>query len=146
VNHQRHIIREAIVAALAAAGTSAASRVYDCPTDVRTVFPSLVVEDLAEQQEANTLPGGGSRLIERTLLIEVTAEIQQNTAPARARDQLLADVERVIGGLSIAGVKSIVPTSFAPDRNGSGERPIFVGRQRFDVLYITTQADPASMY
>lgn len=146
MNHQRHIIREAIVAALAAAGTAAGARVYDCPTDVRTVFPALVVEDLAEQQSANTLPGGGSRLIERMLMIEVTAEIQQTATPARVRDQLLADVERVIGGLSIAGVKSIVPTSFAPDRDGSGERPIFVGRQRFDVFYVTTQADPASMY
>ena len=146
MNHQRQVIREAIVAALVSAGTVAGARVYDNPTDTRTSFPALTVEDLGEQQQANTMPGGGARPIERMLMIEVTAEIQQTATPARVRDQLLADVERVIGGLSIAGVKSIVPTSFAPDRDGSGERPIFVGRQRFDVFYVTTQADPASMY
>jgi hypothetical protein len=143
VNHQRHIIREAIVAALAAGSTPAGARVYDCPTDVRTTFPALVVEDLAEQQSATTLPGGATRIIERMLMIEVTAEIQQTATPARARDQLLADVERVIGGLVIAGVKSIVPTNFAQDRDGAGERPIFVGRQRFEVTYCTPQGDPS---
>jgi len=146
VNHQRHVIREAIVAALVAAGTAAGARVYDNPTDVRVAFPALTVEDIGEQQSANTFPGGGARPIERMLMIEVTAEVQQNATPGRTRDQLLADVESVLGGLLIAGVKSIVPTSFQADRSGSGERPIFIGRQRFDVYYVTPQANPAAMY
>jgi hypothetical protein len=33
-----------------------------------------------------------------------------------------------------------------PDRDGSGERPIVIGRQRFEVMYMTTQGNPAAMY
>jgi hypothetical protein len=146
VNHQRHVIREAIVALLAAGGTSAGARVYDTPTDVRTTFPALVVEDLGEDQRANTLPGGSGRPIERRLALEVTAELQQTANFARARDQLLADVEALLAAAVIAGVKWIVPTGFAPDRDGSGERPLVIGRQRFEVMYVTTQGNPAAMY
>jgi hypothetical protein len=146
VNHQRHVIREAITALLAAGGTAAGARVYDSPTDPRTAFPALVVEDLGEDQRANTMPGGSARPIERRLSIEVTAEVQQAAAFARVRDQLLADVESLLAAAVISGVKWIVPTGFAPDRDGSGERPISIGRQRFEVMYVTTQGNPAAMY
>jgi hypothetical protein len=144
VNHQRHVIREAIVALLAAAGTSAGARVYDSPTDPRTAFPALVVEDLGEEQRATTLPGGSGRTIERRLVIEVTAELQQVSTAARSRDQLLAEVESVLSAALIAGVKSIAPAGYVPDRDGSGERPIVIGRQRFEVLYYTTQGAPGA--
>ena len=146
MNHQRHIIREAIVALLAAGGTAAGARVYDTPTDPRTAFPALVVEDLGESQAANTMPGGPARPIERRLAIEVTAELQQVSAYARTRDQLVADVESLLAAASIPGVKSIVPVGYVPDRDGSGERPIAIGRQRFEVMYMTTQGNPAAMY
>lgn len=146
MNHQRHVIREAIVALLTAGGTAAGARVYDTPTDPRVAFPALVVEDLGEDQRANTMPGGPARPIERRMVIEVTAEVQQISAYARTRDQLLADVESLLAAAVIPGVKSIVPTGYVPDRDGSGERPIAIGRQRFEVMYMTTQGNPSSMY
>jgi hypothetical protein len=145
MNHQRHVVREAIVALLAAAGTAASTRVYDTPTDPRTTFPALTVEDEGEDQNVTSVLGGGasSRRIERTLRIVVTAEVQQNANYARTRDQLLADVEAALAASAITGVKVITPTGFQADLSSMGERPIAVGRQRFDVVYITTQGNPA---
>lgn len=148
MNHQRHLIREAIVALLSAAGTTASTRVYDTPTDPRTVFPALVVEDDGEGQQVTSTMGGGmaGRMVERTLLLVVNAEVQQITNYARARDQLLAEVEAALASSSIAGVKSITPSGYMADLNAQGERPIALGRQRFDVTYITTQGNPAVTY
>lgn len=144
MNHARTAIREALVAALAAGGTSAGARVYDHPADVRTAWPALVVEDLGEQHQALTLPGGADRRIERRYEIEVTAELQQTTGYASARDELLADVEAIAVAATLPGIKHIVPTSYLPDMTNVGERPIVIGRQRFEVVYITTQGDPAN--
>ena len=144
MNHQRHLIREAIVALLAAGGTSAAGRVYDEPFDVRTTFPALTVWDISEHQDAMTMPADATRTIERKLTLEVRAEIQQVDTPARARDQLLASVESLLSQAGIAAVQSIHPAGYVPERDDSGERPIHVGRQRFEILYYTTQGDPAT--
>lgn len=144
MNHQRQLIREAIVALLAAGGTAAGSRVYDNPSDPRTQWPALVVEDLAEQQRAEAMPRGPLRPIERTLVLQITAEVQQTTAYARQRDQLLADVEALLAGAAIAGIKSITPAGFQGDLSAEGERPIAIGRQRFEVLFYTPQGDPST--
>lgn len=148
MNHQRHLIREAIVALLASAGTTASTRVYDTPTDPRTVFPALVVEDDGESQQVTSTMGGGmaGRMVERTLQLVVNAEVQQNGDYARARDQLLAAVEAALAGSAIAGVKSITPSGYMPDTDPRGERPIALGRQRFEVVYLTTQGNPAVTY
>lgn len=146
MTHQRHVIREAIVAALAAAGTSAGARVYDHPSDPRAAFPSISVFDEGESQSAETFPGGAGRPILRSYSISVNAEVQQTGQYARARDALCADIEAAIAALSIAGVKSIVPAGFVADQETDGERPISVGRQRFNITYYTTQGNPASSY
>jgi hypothetical protein len=148
MNHQRHVIREAIVALLAAAGTTASTRVYDTPSDPRTVFPALVVEDDGESQQVTSTMGGGvaGRMVERTLLLVVNAEVQQIANYARARDQLLAAVEAALAGSAIAGVKSITPAGYQADSSYQGERPIALGRQRFDVTYLTTQGNPSVTY
>lgn len=147
MNHQRHLIREAIVALLASAGTAASTRVYDTPADPRTAFPALVVEDDGEDQQVTSGFGGlANRIVERQLRIIVTAEVQQVSTYARARDQLLADVEAALAASSIAGVKSITPAGYMPDLGTTGERPIAVGRQRFDVTYLTPQGSPATPY
>lgn len=143
MNHQRHIIREAVVAALAAAGTAAGARVYDHPYDPRTTFPALTVEDMDERQSIDTFPGGAARPVLRSYSLIVSAEVQQNTNWARQRDQLLADVEAVLAGLVIAGVKTIVPAGYQPDTANYGEQPIVVGRQRFEVVYYTPQGNPS---
>lgn len=147
MNHQRHVIREAIVALLAAAGTTASTRVYDTPYDERTTFPALVVESDSEDQQANESLNlqatWRNRLVQRTMQIVVTAEVQQTSNFARARDQLLAQVEAALATTAIAGVKSITPTGFKADLSYAANQPIAVGRQRFDVVYTTAQATPA---
>jgi hypothetical protein len=144
VNHARHAIREALVAALAAGGTAASTRVYDHPNDVRVTFPAIVVTDLSERQSTPTLPGGSARMVERVMDIEVTAELQQIGTYARARDQLVADVERIAVTATLPGAKYIVPVGYVADQDTSGERPIVIGRQRFEIFYVTTQGDPAT--
>jgi hypothetical protein len=144
MNHQRHIIREAIVALLAAAGTPAGSRVYDTPWDPRTVFPALTVEEDGEEQQLDNFGSTmGNRYVTRTMRLIVNAEVQQVSGYARTRDQLLAAVEAALATSAIAGVKSITPSGYRADLGMVGERPIALGRQRFDVVYQTTQANPS---
>lgn len=142
--HARTAIRQALVAALAAGGTAAGARVHDTPSDTRTAWPALVVEDVGESQTATSLPGGAGRTIERRLLLDVTAELQQTTGYAAARDALLADVEAIAAATALPGAKAIAPIGYSPDLSNVGERPIAVGRQRFEVFYLTTQGNPAS--
>lgn len=147
MNHARHVIREAIVALLAAAGTQASSRVYDTPYDPRSTFPALCVEDDGEDQEVNSFGGGqASRTVNRTLRLVVTAEVQQVSNYARTRDQVLAETEAALAAAVISGVKSITPSGYRADLGVMGERPIAMGRQRFDVVYETTQGNPATPF
>lgn len=146
MNHQRQVIREAIVALLAAGGTAAGSRVHDHPYDLRTTFPALTVADVTERQERAAMPAGPNSPIERVLVLEIGAEVQQVAGYARQRDQLLADVERLLASAAIAGVKAITPAGYAPlaDIPTGLDRPACVGRQRFEILYFTPQGDPAT--
>jgi hypothetical protein len=122
--------------------------VYDTPCDDRTDFPALTVEDDGEAQSMGGTLGRGlaNRLVERTLSVIVSAEVQQNNDYARARDQLLAQVEVAVAQSAIPGVKDITPSGYQVDTNFAGARPIAIGRQRFDVTYFTTQGDPATTY
>jgi hypothetical protein len=143
--HFRSTVRTAVVALLAGAGTAAGARVFDTPTDPRATFPALVVEDVGEQQQR--LSGrGSSATVRRTLLLEVTAEVQQNTGYARMRDELIAQVETALAAASIPGVQDLVPAGYAPDAVLGGERPIALGRQRFALTYITPQGAPAAPF
>ena len=142
--HARTIIRQAVVALLLGGTTDAADRVFDHPHDPRRTFPALTVEDAGEQQAPQTLPAGPSRVLERRYVFDVTAEVQQVAGYAAQRDTLLAQVEVLLSAAGIAGVKSITPTAYQPAEDHTGERPIAVGRQRFEALYYTTQGNPAA--
>ncbi len=142
--HARAAIRQAAVALLAAGGTAAGTRVHDHPSDPRRVFPSLVVEDAGEQQSAVTLHANAGRVIQRNFALIVSAELQQVSGYAVARDELLGQVEALLAAAQIPGVKSITPAGYQPDADYTGERPIVVGRQRFDVRYYTPQGSPAT--
>lgn len=142
--HARKLIRQAIVALLAGGSTAAGARVYDHPTSPRRTFPALVVEDAGEQQAPITMPAGPGRTLQRLYAFVVSAEVQQVTGYAEQRDDLLAEVEALLATAGIAGVKSITPTVYQPDEDHTGERPIVVGRQRFEALYFTAQGTPGT--
>ena len=142
--HARKLIRQAVVAVLAGGATAAGARVYDHPNDPRRTFPALVVEDGGEQQAAITMPAGPGRTLQRLYAFVVSAEVQQVSGYAEARDDLLAEVEALLSAAGIAGVKSITPTLYQPDMDHTGERPIVVGRQRFEALYFTAQGAPGT--
>ena len=146
MNHQRHLIREAIVALLAAGGTLAGTRVFNHAYDPIQVFPALDVTDVGEQQEADSMPAEATRPVVRTYTIEVCAKVQQIANYARIRDQLLADVEAILASasLTITAIKGVQPAGYAPSTDATAQQPIAVGRQRFDILYITTQGNPAT--
>lgn len=146
MTHQRQIIRDAVVAALAAAGTLAGPRVYDTVYDPRTAFPALCVEDNGEDQSVVPLYGASraARRIDRTLSLTVTAEVQQSSTYATTRDTLLAQVEAVLATLVITGVKDIAPAGYRPDLSVMGDLPITIGAQRFVLTYSTTQGNPGA--
>lgn len=146
MNHQRHLIREALVALLTAGGTQAGTRVFDHAVDPIQAFPALDVTDVVEQQNAESMPADAGRPVLRVYTLEVAAKVKQIANYARTRDQLLAEVEAIFASASqtIFAIKSITPAGYATSQDQGAEQPIAVGRQRFEVFYITTQGDPAT--
>lgn len=145
-DHQRAVIRSALVTLLAGGSTLAGARVIDHPTKPRTTLPALTVEDLGEEQTPVTPGGGANRKIQRVLVLEVTAEVQKTGDYARERDELCGQVEALVATAAglIAGVDRIVPAGYATDIYSEGEKPIAIGRQRFRISYLTTQGNPAA--
>jgi hypothetical protein len=141
VIHQRQLIRSAIVSLLQAGGL-AGGRVHDTAYKPRVHFPALVVLVAGEDQQRFT--DLGDRVLQRTLHLDVIAELQQNAGLEDARDALLGEVEQLLAEAEIPGVKDIVPVAMRVDTSSEGERPIEVARQRFQITYFTPQADPAS--
>ena len=143
--HQRAVIRDAVVALLAAAGTAAGTRVYSTVYDPRSTFPALCVEDAGEDQSVVPVYAAGraGRKIERTLSLTITAEIQQSTSYATERDGLLAEVEVALANAAIAGVTDIRPAGYRTDLSVMADLPITIGQQRYTLTYTTTQGNPA---
>lgn len=149
MSHHRQAIRAAVVAALAAGGTAAGTRVHDHPYDLRTAFPALSVRTLGERQDLLDRTGAAAnRTVERSLTLEVVAEVQQATGAADARDNLLGQVEAVLAAAAEAnalpGVRLIVPSVCVMAEDDAGERQILVGRQQFDITYYTTAGAPGT--
>lgn len=142
MQHHRHVIREAVVAALLAAGTSAGSNVTEEPYDLAEDFPALRVDDESEAQEVSTIHA--NPMVERSYRFVVTAQVVQNTTASRARDQLLADVEACLAAASLPGVQSIKPLSYQPDSRDQGQQRIRIGHQLFEAIYMTSQGDPST--
>lgn len=151
MNHQRKLIRHAIVQLLKAGGTLAGVRVHDSAYKPRVQFPALVVLAVGEDQQLlgeQGLGAIGERAIHRTLHLDVNAEVQQNTGAEDTRDDLLGQVEALLANAAasgaIPGIQDITPSAMRVEHYSEGEKPIEVGRQRFTVTYLTTQADPGS--
>ena len=144
MNHARADIREAVVAALIAAGTTAGTNVDEEPYDLVETFPHLSVDDDSETQEPMTMHATASVPLQRSYRFIVSAQVQQNTTASRARDQLLADVEACLAAAVLPGVQSIRPLSYQPAQRDEGQRRIRIGHQLFEAVYVTTQGDPST--
>lgn len=151
MSHQRKLIRKAIVQLLAAGGTLAGLRVLDSQYKPRVQFPTLVVMAVGEDQRLLSDQGLGDfaeRGVERTLHLDVIAEVQKNDGAEDERDDLLAQVEVLLANAAsagaIPGVKNIVPVAMRAEQFNEGAKPIDLGRQRFEITYFTTQADPGT--
>ena len=143
--HHRSVIRKAAVKALIDARTLADGRVYDHPWNERTVLPAIVVEDMGEGQEATTFGNGAARAIERSFTLQISGELQPLDDMPETRDDLMAQIEVAMAGLQLPGVKAAVPIGYQADEATAGGRPVVVGRQRFQVTYITPMNNPAAV-
>jgi hypothetical protein len=144
MNHVRADIREAVVAALIAAGTSAGANVDEEPYDLIDTFPHLSVDDESEAQDPMTMHTTASVPLQRSYRFIVTAQAVQNTTASRARDELLAAVEACLAAAALPGVKSIRPLSYTPAQRDEGQRRIRIGHQLFEAVYVTAQGDPST--
>jgi len=149
VNHARKAIRHAVVDLLKAGNTLAGARVLDSAYKPRLAFPSLVVLTMGEDQQLLGDTGSfADRAVMRVMHLDVSAEVQQNTDPEDTRDDLLGQVEQLLANAAenglLSGIKDIVPGGMRLDTYEEGGKPIVVGRQRYQITYLTTQADPAS--
>lgn len=146
MNHHRHVIREAVVAALIAANTSAGARVDEDPYDLIEAdeCPHLSVEDESESQTPMTLHAAATSPLQRSYRFIVTASIVQNSTAQRARDQLLADVEACLASAALPGVHSIQPLAYTPASRNDGDQRIRVGHQLFEAIYVTPQGNPST--
>lgn len=151
MNHHRKAIRAAIVSLLKAGGTLADQRVFDTTYRPRVQFPALVVLAVGEDQQMLSEQGLGDfaeRAVHRVLHLDVNAEIQKNAGAEDERDDLLGQVEALLANAAAAGaipgIQDITPDAMRVEHYGDGEKPIEVGRQRFRITYLTTQADPGS--
>lgn len=142
--HFRSTIRAGVKAALLAAATLAGTRVQVNPTDDRTTFPALVIEDDAEAHDTRSMHADAGRVIERRYTFAVRCEVQQVAAYDHTRDTLMAQVEAALASVGLVGVKAITPKGADFEQDNTGERPIAVGVQRFEALYYTTQGNPGA--
>jgi len=148
----RTTIRQAVTAALLAAGTAAGSRVHESPYNARKAFPALVVEGagarwtegVTEIQEARTMPAGAQRPVKRLYRFAVVAEVQDGTDYAAARDTLAGQAEACVAALQITGVAQIVPVAYQDADDNTAGKPIRQGVQIYEALYFTTQGDPTT--
>jgi hypothetical protein len=143
--HHRTVIRRAAVRALIDANTCAGDRVFDHPWNERDTLPAITLEDLGEFQEAPDYGFERARTIQRRLTLQVSGEVEALDDWAAVRDDLMAQIEAAMAGLQVVGVKQVVPVGYSPDGPNNGARPTLVGRQRFEVTYLTPMNNPAAV-
>ena len=148
--HARTAIRSAIVSALVAANTTAATRVYTVARDANnsaadTPFIRVAID--SENQLPTSMGGGRStRAIERTATVKVTFVCMQASNFIEATDDALALIETALANLAGVGIKDVTPTGVAFAVDQTGEASIYSAEQSFDIFYITPQGTPATTY
>lgn len=141
--HVRKQIRAAAVTAVSSL-TTTAGRVKDSPVYAMQDgdIPGLRV--YTQEESSESIEGGSTRTRERHLTLVVEACVKQNSAYADTVDLIAKEVETALDANNTLGglCKSIEPRSFEEDQDGSGEKPIAIGRMKFEVIYHTRKGSP----
>ena len=142
-DHVRKQIRAAAVTALGGLTTTGA-RVQDNPVHPlqEADLPGLRVFTPAET--AKVLSMGSSRTRERAVTLVVEACVKAVSGYANAVDLIAKEVEIALDANSTLGglCTYIEPTSFEEDQDGAGDKPVAVGRMKFEVLYRPRKGAP----
>ena len=142
-NHVRQQIRAAAVAALTGLSTTGA-RVKDSPVHPLqdSDLPGLRIFVPNGTDHISSI--GSSRTRERICNLVVEACVKMATGYADAVDAIAAEVETALDANSTLGglCTYVEPRSFEEDQDGSGDKPVSVGRLTFEVLYRTRKGAP----
>lgn len=138
--------RAACVAALAAAGTLASTRVYS--ERIKAVqaaeLPCIRVFINTESQTGTSMAGGrANRNLDRTAVLQVDYLLKQSSGYITAGDEALRLIEIAMANVSGGGIKDIVPAGTVFDEQTEGELPLYTVSQQFQIFYMTTQGNPA---
>jgi len=144
--HVRKQIRDNIqttLTGLTTTGTNVfTSRVYPIQS---AAMPGLCIYTSSETVEAQTIKP--PRGLIRSLEVSVEAYVE-NTNADDVLDTISAQIEAAMttdlmrGGLA----KDTRLIGFEADFAGEGERPLFVGRFSYEILYSTTETDAETVY
>ena len=145
--HTRTTLINGLAAALAAAGTPAAARVYAERNQAlaQSEFPLIVVKLANEHQERIAAGGGGpaGTILQRTLTVNVHYTQKQEQGYLAAGDDAARLIEIALATAVVPGLKDIVPAATLFDEETDGEHQLYTVSQEFTLTYLTTQGDPA---
>lgn len=144
--HVRQQLREAIVAAVTGLASTGA-RVYSALTypALQSDLPHLEVNTVEEQAESVSLHGPG--LIERTVVIEITARAIATSGLATMVDDVAAEVETALGGSVMVSGKE-VPLSYqgaSIQFSSEADQPVGVATLRYQATLYTASNAPGTL-
>ena len=142
-DHLRAQIRAAAVSALTGLTTSGA-RVKDSPVHPlqESDLPGLRIFTQAESAEITTM--GATRKRARTLTLVVEACVKAATGYATSVDLMAKEIEVALDANNTLGglCKYIDPGTFEEVQDGAADKPIAIGRMKFEVVYHTRKGSP----
>lgn len=142
-DHVRKQIRAAAVTALTGL-TTTGTRVKDSPVHPlqETELPGLRVFTPAESSQVLSM--GSTRTRERLVTLMVEACVKSVTGYANSVDLIAKEVEIALDANNTLGglCTYVEPRGFEEDQDGDGDKPVAVGRMKFEVLYRTRKGAP----
>ena len=141
--HVRKQIRDAAITALTGLTTTGAnvknSPVYPMQD---ADLPGLRV--FTRNESSQHLEMGSTRARERSLELYVEACVKATSASTDTVDLIAKEVEIALDANNTLGglCKYIEPRGFEEDLDGSGEKPVAIGRLKFEVVYHTRKGSP----
>ncbi len=143
-NHVRQQIRDAAATTLTGLATTTTnvfkSRLNAVPDNK---LPALLVDTLEEEGEPSSM-AGASRLIHRTLTLQVRAMVKAVSGYQDTLDTICKEVETALGNNNgLTGTcKWVNPVAQKTELEGDGEKPVAVCTLLFSVLYVTALNAP----